>query len=77
MFAVSEESTFKCVWGVLRTYSELFVSLRKFSAVLEPTCQKRAQVSLDLLVISDSIEDQTDFSCFLVLSTVVIRPRSH
>ena len=38
---------------------------------------RNVQVSLDLSVIPDSVEEQTDFSCFL--STVVLpnRPRSH
>ena len=38
---------------------------------------RNAQVSLDLSVISDSVEEQTDFSCFLSPVVLVNRPRSH
>ena len=36
-----------------------------------------AQVSLDLSVISDSVDEQTDFSCFLSPVVLLNRPRSH
>ena len=38
---------------------------------------RNAQVSLDLSVISDSVEEQTDFSCFLSTVVLLNRPRSH
>ena len=38
---------------------------------------RNAQVSLDLSVISDSVEEQTDFSCFLSPVVPLNRPRSH
>ena len=38
---------------------------------------RNAQVSLDLSVISDSVEEQTDFSCFLSPVVLLNRPRSH
>ena len=37
---------------------------------------RNAQVSLDLSVISDSVEEQTDFSCFLSPVVPLNRPRS-
>ena len=38
---------------------------------------RNAQVSLDLSVISESVEEQTDFSCFLSPVVLLNRPRSH
>ena len=38
---------------------------------------RNVQVSLDLSVISDSVEEQTDFSCFLSTVVLLNRPRSH
>ena len=38
---------------------------------------RNAQVSLDLSVISDSVEEQTDFSCFLSPVVLLNGPRSH
>ena len=38
---------------------------------------RNVQVSLDLSVISDSVEEQTDFSCFLSTVVPLNRPRSN
>ena len=38
---------------------------------------RNAQVSLDLSVISDSVEEQTDFSRFLSAAVLLDRPCSH
>ena len=38
---------------------------------------RNVQVSLDLSVISGSVDEQTDFSCFLFTVVLLNRPRSH
>ena len=67
------------IWSLRRPGRKYRINERFFGCKTLKTSPRvrKAEVSLDLSVISDSVEEQTDFSCFLSPVVLLNRPRSH
>ena len=67
------------IWSLRRPGRKYRINERFFGCKTLKTSPRvrKAEVSLDLPVISDSVEEQTDFSCFLSPVGLLNRPRSH